>query len=270
MPIRLSICATVALRSARRGREGFLPRNDAGGQCADWPRIAEREVAAGAESRRTRRHVAGLGHERLPGRHSWPRIATSVLLPGQQSIGGNVRPAISGLSPAVEFRAVNAGHGQAHSARQSRQRGVDRRQATNSGIQRPEPARRRDRAAPLRAMARRSSGPATPRSTCWARIFWSASRTAAPRCHFTSLARRSATSIRLAESRARRSRTRSSSGFIFDLLPEARQAIVVEVDEARAFAPVKNAPGGARDTPESVQAQMIALYTNWLRMRAAK
>ncbi len=53
--------------------------------------------------------------------------------------------------------------------------------------------------------------------------------------------------------------------FIFDLLPEARQTIVVEVDEAQAFAPVKNAPGDARDTPESVQRQMIALYGGWLR-----
>jgi UDP-N-acetylglucosamine/UDP-N-acetylgalactosamine diphosphorylase len=53
--------------------------------------------------------------------------------------------------------------------------------------------------------------------------------------------------------------------FIFDLLPDARQAIVVEVDEARAFAPVKNAPGEARDTPESVQRQMIALHRDWLR-----
>jgi UDP-N-acetylglucosamine/UDP-N-acetylgalactosamine diphosphorylase len=53
--------------------------------------------------------------------------------------------------------------------------------------------------------------------------------------------------------------------FIFDLLPQARQAIVVEVDEAQAFAPVKNAPGDARDTPESVQAQMVALHAGWLQ-----
>lgn len=53
--------------------------------------------------------------------------------------------------------------------------------------------------------------------------------------------------------------------FIFDLLPQARQAIVVEVDEAQAFAPVKNAPGDSRDTPQTVQAQMIALHRGWLR-----
>jgi UDP-N-acetylglucosamine/UDP-N-acetylgalactosamine diphosphorylase len=54
--------------------------------------------------------------------------------------------------------------------------------------------------------------------------------------------------------------------FIFDLLPEARHAIVFEVDETNAFAPVKNAPGDKRDTPEAVQAQMIALHGEWLRV----
>jgi len=53
--------------------------------------------------------------------------------------------------------------------------------------------------------------------------------------------------------------------FIFDLLPEARQGIVVEVDAQRTFAPVKNAPGEPTDSPETVRAQMIALYTDWLR-----
>jgi len=53
--------------------------------------------------------------------------------------------------------------------------------------------------------------------------------------------------------------------FIFDLLPEARQAIVVEVDVAQAFAPVKNAPGESFDSPDTVRAQMIALHRAWLR-----
>jgi len=53
--------------------------------------------------------------------------------------------------------------------------------------------------------------------------------------------------------------------FIFDLLPEARQGIVVEVDAQRTFAPVKNAPGERTDSPETVRAQMIALYADWLR-----
>lgn len=53
--------------------------------------------------------------------------------------------------------------------------------------------------------------------------------------------------------------------FIFDLLPFARHAIVVEVDEARNFAPLKNEPGALRDSPETVQAQMAALHAEWLR-----
>ena len=52
--------------------------------------------------------------------------------------------------------------------------------------------------------------------------------------------------------------------FIFDLLPAAERAFVMEVDAQRAFAPVKNAPGEARDTPESVQAQMIDLHLSGL------
>jgi UDP-N-acetylglucosamine/UDP-N-acetylgalactosamine diphosphorylase len=58
--------------------------------------------------------------------------------------------------------------------------------------------------------------------------------------------------------------------FIFDLLPAAERAIVVEVDAAEHFAPVKNAPGEPRDTPESVQAQMIALHRRWLEAAGAK
>lgn len=58
--------------------------------------------------------------------------------------------------------------------------------------------------------------------------------------------------------------------FIFDLLPEAQRAIVVECDEAAEFAPVKNAPGSERDSPETVQAQMIALHASWLRTAGAE
>ncbi len=53
--------------------------------------------------------------------------------------------------------------------------------------------------------------------------------------------------------------------FIFDLLPFARHSIVVEVDEARCFAPLKNEPGALRDSPETVKAQMVALHSDWLR-----
>jgi UDP-N-acetylglucosamine/UDP-N-acetylgalactosamine diphosphorylase len=53
--------------------------------------------------------------------------------------------------------------------------------------------------------------------------------------------------------------------FIFDLMPSARNAIVVEVDPASAFAPLKNASGAAADTPESVKAQISDLHRKWLR-----
>ncbi|MEN6457838.1 MAG: UDPGP type 1 family protein [Thermoguttaceae bacterium] len=53
--------------------------------------------------------------------------------------------------------------------------------------------------------------------------------------------------------------------FIFDLMPLARNAIAVEVDPARAFAPLKNASGARTDTPEAVRAAMAGLYRGWLR-----
>jgi UDP-N-acetylglucosamine/UDP-N-acetylgalactosamine diphosphorylase len=53
--------------------------------------------------------------------------------------------------------------------------------------------------------------------------------------------------------------------FIFDLMPSADRAIVVEVDPGRHFAPLKNASGQAQDTPETVKAQMAALHRQWLR-----
>ncbi|HEY5313649.1 MAG TPA: UDPGP type 1 family protein, partial [Pirellulales bacterium] len=53
--------------------------------------------------------------------------------------------------------------------------------------------------------------------------------------------------------------------FIFDLLPAARNGIVVEADASQAFAPLKNAPGSERDSPESVHCQMVALHRSWLK-----
>jgi UDP-N-acetylglucosamine/UDP-N-acetylgalactosamine diphosphorylase len=52
--------------------------------------------------------------------------------------------------------------------------------------------------------------------------------------------------------------------FIFDLLPQAERGFVMEVDPRTAFAPVKNASGEPRDTPKTVQKQMIDLHTRWL------
>jgi UDP-N-acetylglucosamine/UDP-N-acetylgalactosamine diphosphorylase len=52
--------------------------------------------------------------------------------------------------------------------------------------------------------------------------------------------------------------------FIFDLMPAAAHAIVIEVDPATAFGPLKNASGATYDTPETVRAQMVALHRQWL------
>jgi UDP-N-acetylglucosamine/UDP-N-acetylgalactosamine diphosphorylase len=57
--------------------------------------------------------------------------------------------------------------------------------------------------------------------------------------------------------------------FIFDLIPSARNAIVVEIDRNQGFAPLKNAAGAADDTPEHVQKQMIAEHRRWLMAAGA-
>lgn len=57
--------------------------------------------------------------------------------------------------------------------------------------------------------------------------------------------------------------------FIFDLLEHADRSLVVEVDPAQAFAPVKNAPGAVSDSPEQSQAALLALAAGWLRTAGA-
>jgi len=58
--------------------------------------------------------------------------------------------------------------------------------------------------------------------------------------------------------------------FVFDLLPEARHAIVVEADAGQAFAPVKNGPGAPTDSPEAAQAAMVRVHSEWLRAAGAE
>lgn len=53
--------------------------------------------------------------------------------------------------------------------------------------------------------------------------------------------------------------------FIFDLLPLARRALVVEADPAEAFAPVKNSDAEATDNPRTARAALSALHRRWLR-----
>ncbi len=52
--------------------------------------------------------------------------------------------------------------------------------------------------------------------------------------------------------------------FIFDLVPHAKNPLVVEYAEEEVFAPLKNAPGAGRDTPEYVQRFMVAQHRRWL------
>ena len=58
--------------------------------------------------------------------------------------------------------------------------------------------------------------------------------------------------------------------FIFDLLPVAERSIVVETDARRTFAPVKNPPGAAKDSPDTCRAAMMALHREWLTAAGAK
>jgi UDP-N-acetylglucosamine/UDP-N-acetylgalactosamine diphosphorylase len=58
--------------------------------------------------------------------------------------------------------------------------------------------------------------------------------------------------------------------FIFDLLPSAENAFVVEADANDSFAPVKNADGAAHDTPEQAKAAIGRLHRKWLRQAGVK
>jgi UDP-N-acetylglucosamine/UDP-N-acetylgalactosamine diphosphorylase len=58
--------------------------------------------------------------------------------------------------------------------------------------------------------------------------------------------------------------------FIFDLLPHAENAIVVEYPERDVFAPLKNAPGADRDTPEYVRKFMVEQHRRWLTAAGVK
>lgn len=53
--------------------------------------------------------------------------------------------------------------------------------------------------------------------------------------------------------------------FIFDLLPAAANAFVVEGLASEIFAPLKNAEGSPADTPTTVRRAISDLHTQWLR-----
>ena len=52
--------------------------------------------------------------------------------------------------------------------------------------------------------------------------------------------------------------------FIFDLLPFAENALVVEVDPADGFAPVKNAATAEKETAKTSQTAMIRQFRRWI------
>jgi UDP-N-acetylglucosamine/UDP-N-acetylgalactosamine diphosphorylase len=58
--------------------------------------------------------------------------------------------------------------------------------------------------------------------------------------------------------------------FIFDLLPHAERPIVIEYAEEDSFAPLKNAPGAPKDTPEYVHRFMLAQHRRWLEAAGAE
>jgi UDP-N-acetylglucosamine/UDP-N-acetylgalactosamine diphosphorylase len=58
--------------------------------------------------------------------------------------------------------------------------------------------------------------------------------------------------------------------FIFDLLPHAQRPIVIEYAEEESFAPLKNAPGAPKDTPEYVHRFMLNQHRRWLQAAGAK
>lgn len=57
--------------------------------------------------------------------------------------------------------------------------------------------------------------------------------------------------------------------FIFDLLPSAKNAIVVEVDPPNHYAPLKNAPGSTEFSPQTVAQDISAMHRAWLEQAGA-
>jgi UDP-N-acetylglucosamine/UDP-N-acetylgalactosamine diphosphorylase len=51
--------------------------------------------------------------------------------------------------------------------------------------------------------------------------------------------------------------------FIFDIMPQATKALIVEADRKREFNPLKNAEGV--HSPDDVRRSLMDLYRGWLR-----
>lgn len=58
--------------------------------------------------------------------------------------------------------------------------------------------------------------------------------------------------------------------FIFDLLPAAENAIVIEGLPEQVFAPVKNADGAPTDTPQACRQALVAQHRRWIEAAGSK
>jgi len=58
--------------------------------------------------------------------------------------------------------------------------------------------------------------------------------------------------------------------FIFDLLPWAENAFVVETNPDESFAPVKNADGSPHDTPQQAKEAICRLHRKWIERAGGK
>ncbi|CAM9223241.1 unnamed protein product [Chrysoparadoxa australica] len=57
--------------------------------------------------------------------------------------------------------------------------------------------------------------------------------------------------------------------FIFDVFPLAERVALFEVPREDEFAPVKNAPGAASDTPEAARDMLFRLAVSWVKNAGA-
>ena len=173
------------------------------------------------------------------------------------------------------------GDRQARSAGAGGQRGAGRRPADGDRVQRParrgrQPPQRRRLAGDLggqhrRSRDRRRLAAATAAGMVIFGEVGKVGKWMPPACRSTSPTRKWPTSTPRAIASSRREPNAIKfERFIFDLMPQARNAIVVEVDPALAFAPLKNASGAKDDTPESVRSQLSALHRDWLRQAGAE
>ena len=57
--------------------------------------------------------------------------------------------------------------------------------------------------------------------------------------------------------------------FIFDVFPAATALAALDIEREDEFAPVKNAPGAAEDSPDTARALVLAQHARWLRAAGA-